>query len=210
MKTQIFSEKQIPEAAALLKKGEIVAFPTETVYGLGGLLFDSLAVEKIYEAKGRPQTKPLTAHISALAQVEQIGFEIPEEFYQLAEIFFPGPLTLVLKKLSHIPDIVTAGTPTIGIRFPNHRIAQQLIDAVGGPLVAPSANLSGKPSPKSAGDVLRDLEGKISAVIDGGICPLGIDSTVLDLVSFEEPRILRRGKITQAELESVLRRRIQG
>lgn len=209
MRTQIFSEKQIPEAASLLKKGEIVAFPTETVYGLGGSLFDSFAVEKIYVAKGRPQTKPLTAHISALSQVEQIGFEIPDEFYILAEVFFPGPLTLILKKLPIIPENVTAGTQTIGIRFPNHRIAQQLIHAVGGPLVAPSANLSGKPSPKSAGDVLQDLEGKIAAVIDGGICPLGIDSTVLDLVSFDQPRILRHGKITKADLEAVLKRKIK-
>lgn len=187
-----------------------MAFPTETVYGLGGLLFDERATQKIYAAKGRPQTKPLTAHISALSQVEQIALEIPKEFYLLAEVFFPGPLTLILRKLPTVPEIVSAGGQTIGIRFPDHPIAKLLIHAAGGPLVAPSANLSGKPSPKSAGHVLQDLEGKIAAVIDGGICPLGIDSTVLDLVSFEQPVILRLGQITQADLEAVLKKKVKG
>ncbi len=198
MKTQIFSEKQIREAAALLKQGEIVAFPTETVYGLGACLYDVKAVEKIYVAKGRPKAKPLSAHIADLQQVEELAEEIPEEFYLLAERFFPGPLTLILKKKATIPDIVSAGTATIGIRFPDHRIAQELIKEVGMPLVAPSANTSGKPSPISSKQVLQDLEGKIAAVIDGGACPLGIDSTVFDLVSFQ---ILRQGKISKQDIE---------
>lgn len=201
MKTQIFSEKQIHEAAALLKRGEVVAFPTETVYGLGGCIFDERAVEKIYVAKGRPKAKPLSAHIANLAQVELIGKEIPKEFYLLAEKFLPGPLTLIIKKKKHIPDIVSAGTNTIGIRFPDHPVAQKLIHEVGMPLVAPSANISGRPSPISSEQVLQDLDGKIAAVIDGGLCTLGVDSTVFDLVSFT---ILRQGKITKAEIEAVL------
>ncbi|HSX04054.1 MAG TPA: L-threonylcarbamoyladenylate synthase [Rhabdochlamydiaceae bacterium] len=206
MKTQIFSEKQIQEAAAFLKRGEIVAFPTETVYGLGGGLFNISAIEKIYEAKGRPKAKPLSAHISELGQVEQIASEIPTEFYLLAEKFFPGPLTLILKKQAHIPDLVSAGTNTIGIRFPDHPIALKLIKEAGSPLVAPSANSSGRPSPVSCGQVLQDLEGKIAAVIDGGRCPIGIDSTVFDLVSFT---LLREGKITKAEIEATIGRKIR-
>lgn len=205
MKTQIFSEKEIHQAAHLLKQGEIVAFPTETVYGLGGCIFDEKAVEKIYVAKGRPKAKPLSAHIADLSQVEQIGEEIPKEFYLLAEKFLPGPLTLIIKKKKHIPEIVSARTNTIGIRFPDHPIAQKLILAAGMPLVAPSANLSGRPSPVSAQYVLQDLEGKIAAVVDGGRCPLGVDSTVFDLVSFT---ILRQGKITKEQIEEVLGRKI--
>ncbi len=200
MKTQIFSEKQIQEAAVLLKKGEIVAFPTETVYGLGGCLFDRDAIEKIYVAKGRPKAKPLSAHIASLDQVLLLAEDIPEAFYRLAKRFFPGPLTLILKKKASIPDFVTGFTETIGIRFPNHPVALSLIKAAGMPLAAPSANISGRPSPISAEQVLQDLDGKIAAIVDGGACPLGVDSTIFDLVSF---KILRQGKISQAEIESV-------
>lgn len=204
MKTQIFSEKQILEAAALLKKGEIVAFPTETVYGLGASLFDLCAIEKIYVAKGRPKVKPLTAHIATLSQVKEIAIDIPDAFYLLANAFFPGPLTIILKKHPHVPNCATAGSNTIGIRFPDHPIAQHLIQEVGSPLVAPSANLSGCLSPVTADEVLRDLNGKIAAVVDGGICPLGIPSTIVDLVSFEYPVILRIGQITSKDLEGVI------
>lgn len=209
MKTQIFSEKQILEAAALLKKGEIVAFPTETVYGLGAHLFDPKAVEKIYIAKGRPKLKPLTAHVASIEQAESLAFDIPVSFYRLAEQFFPGPLTIILKKAASIPECVSAGSRTIGIRFPDHPVALHLIKSVGAPLVAPSANLSGESAPTTAQEVLAQLEGRIAALIDGGAAPLGISSTIIDLVSFEYPTILRKGKIDLKELEDVLRTQIR-
>ena len=162
-------------------------------------------MEKIYIAKGRPKFKPLTAHVASIEQAESLAIDIPNPFYRLAEQFFPGPLTIILKKAPCVPECVSAGSRTIGIRFPDHPVALQLIKSLGAPLVAPSANLSGEPSPTTAQEVLAQLEGKIAAVIDGGISPLGISSTILDLVSFEYPTILRKGKIDLKELEDVLK-----
>ncbi|MCI0382214.1 MAG: threonylcarbamoyl-AMP synthase [Chlamydiae bacterium] len=204
MKTQILFEKDLAFAADLLKKGEVVAFPTETVYGLGASIFRPDAIEKIFQAKKRPRDNPLIAHISGLHQIETIAVEIPDFFYRLAETFFPGPLTLVVKKHPNVPKQVSGSLDTIAIRFPNHPIAQKLISLVGVPLVAPSANLSGRPSPTEANHVLQDLEGRIAAIIDGGICKIGLESTVIDLVSSPSPILLRPGKINRKEVEEVL------
>lgn len=208
MDTEILKISQISRAAQLLRKGELVAFPTETVYGLGASLFDQAAIEKIYKAKGRPQDNPLIAHIADLSFVQEIAIDIPEAFYHLAERFFPGPLTLIIKRSAKVPAIASAGLDTIAIRQPLNPIANELIRAVGHPLVAPSANRSGKPSSTTAGHVLHDLGGKIAAVIDAGPCSIGIESTVLDLVSFERPTLLRPGSITKDDLEKILGREI--
>jgi L-threonylcarbamoyladenylate synthase len=202
---RIFSSDQIQLAADLLKKGELVAFPTETVYGLGAPVFDEAAIEKIFHVKGRPADNPLIVHIAHLDQVKQIAVDIPEEFYALAEKFFPGPLTIVLKKHPSVPSIVSGGLETIAIRMPRHPIAQQLILAIGQPLVAPSANLSGKPSSTTAKHVIGDFIGKIRGVIDGGPTEYGIESTVVNLVS-ETPCLLRPGTILREEIEEVLGR----
>jgi L-threonylcarbamoyladenylate synthase len=193
---------QIALAAEYLQKGELVAFPTETVYGLGAPIFDPDAIAKIYLAKGRPSDNPLIAHISSLDQIYQIARDIPPEFFLLAKAFFPGPLTVVLKKHSSVPSIVSGGLDTIAVRMPSHPIAQQLIEAVGQPIVAPSANLSGKPSSTTAEHVIIDFEDKIQAVIDGGATEYGIESTVISLVS--EPCLLRLGAVPKTEIEAIL------
>lgn len=205
MKTKVLSLRELDQAADLLKSGEPVAFPTETVYGLGAPIFQEMAIHKIFKIKGRPVDNPLIAHIADLQDVERIAVHLPRLFFLLAAHFFPGPLTLVVQKHRAIPSIVSAGLETIAIRFPNHPIAQALIQRVGEPLVAPSANLSGKPSPTLALHVLEDFEGKIAAVIDGGPCSGGIESTVLDLVSFDRPTLLRPGEISKEHLEEVLK-----
>lgn len=204
METKILNEKGIFEAAKLLQSGEVVAFPTETVYGLGAPIFAPKTIEKIFSIKGRALDNPLIAHIAILSDCEQIAEDLPAIFFQLAEHFFPGPLTLVVRKKSSVPSIVSAGLETIAIRMPNHAIATALIDAVGQPLVAPSANLSGKPSSTTAEHVLTDFSGRISAVIDGGPCLHGMESTVIDLVSFDRPTLLRHGALSKEEIESVL------
>lgn len=197
------SPDQIALAAEYLQKGELVAFPTETVYGLGAPIFNPEAIAKIYHAKGRPSDNPLIAHISSLDQIHQIARDISSEFFLLAKAFFPGPLTVVLKKHPAVPSIVSGGLDTIAVRMPSHPIAQQLITVVGQPIVAPSANLSGKPSSTTAEHVINDFEGKIQAVIDGGATEHGIESTVISLVA--EPCLLRLGAIPKAQIEQVLR-----
>jgi L-threonylcarbamoyladenylate synthase len=201
MDTQILKEV---EAAAWIRKGELVAFPTETVYGLGASIFDAAAIQKIFTTKGRPQDNPLIAHISSLEQVDAIAEKPPACFWELANVFFPGPLTLVLKKKPTVPDSVSKGLDTLAIRMPAHPIALQLIREVGEPLVAPSANLSGRPSSTCIEHVLRDFEGKIAAIVDGGPCRYGMESTVVDLVSFERPTLLRFGALQKEAIEEVL------
>lgn len=203
MKTQLLTHTDIQKAASLIKNGNVVAFPTETVYGLGASIFNEEAIRKIYTVKGRPQDNPLIAHISLTSQLSLLTSDIPQSAYILMEAFFPGPLTLVLPKHPRVPDIISAGLSSVAIRQPNHPIATALIQAVGEPLVAPSANLSGKPSPTTASHVLEDLDGNISAVIDGGPCSIGIESTVLDLT--QHPIILRPGAITKEHIETVLK-----
>ena len=195
---------QIAQAASLLREGDVVAFPTETVYGLGASLFQPKAIERIFQVKKRPSDNPLIVHVSHLDQLESIVEEPPLLFFQLAEVFFPGPLTILLQKKECVSPLVSAGLPTIGVRMPAHPIAQALIEAVGVPLVAPSANLSGRPSSTTAQHVLDDFGTTIAGVIDGGPCTIGIESTVITLNP--TPTILRPGAITRADLENVLQR----
>jgi L-threonylcarbamoyladenylate synthase len=203
LSTQLLSAEQVEQAAAFLLEGKIVAFPTETVYGLGAPIFFPDSIAKIFQIKKRPADNPLIAHISNLEQLQLIAAEIPPEVERLAAAFWPGPLTLICKRHANVPSIVSAGLDTIAIRMPKHPIALSLIDKVGQPLVAPSANLSGKPSPTQAVHVLEDLAGAIVAVIDGGCAQIGIESTVLNLLG-EKPTILRPGAITELSLQEVL------
>lgn len=192
----------IDEAAALIKRGELVVFPTETVYGLGANAFDSEAVAKIFKAKGRPQDNPLIVHISSIDEVKDIAVDIPSDFYKLAEKFMPGPLTVILKKSDKVPYAVTAGGETVGVRMPNNAFARELI-ARSYPLAAPSANRSKHISPTTAQHVYEDLNGEISLILDGGACSVGIESTVLDLTS-DVPTILRPGAVTSEMLLDIV------
>ena len=206
--TQRLSPKDIPAAAALLRSGELVAFPTETVYGLGADARNGRAVAGIFAAKSRPQFNPLIVHVADLAAVEEIA-EIPSEARALAAAFWPGPLTLVLptRSDSGLSDLVTAGLDTVAVRIPLNPIAQQLLKEFGGPVAAPSANPSGKISPTTAGHVLDGLSGKIAAVIDGGHCDVGLESTI---VGFDNgPVLLRAGGLPVELLNAVLRKEIR-
>ncbi len=190
-------------AGNLLREGEVVAIPTETVYGLAANAFDGDAINKIFAAKGRPQDNPLIVHISDFHDLSKLTFEIPESAVTLAENFWPGALTMILKKSDKVPNEVTAGLPTVAVRFPSHKYARAIIDAAGVPLAAPSANLSGKPSPTSADHVFRDMQGRISMIIDGGDCEIGLESTVIDLTG-DIPMLLRPGGVTLKQLRDVL------
>lgn len=198
------ADEGLEEAAELIRKGELVVFPTETVYGLGADAFNAAAVSKIYEAKGRPQDNPLIVHVSDAAEVCDIAAEVPDVFYALAEKFMPGPLTVVLPKSDKIPDIVTAGGNTVAVRMPDNVYARRLI-AMSRPLAAPSANRSKHVSPTSARHVYDDLAGRVPLILDGGACRVGIESTVLDLTA-EEPVILRPGAVTAEMLYGILGR----
>ncbi|MDZ7611883.1 MAG: L-threonylcarbamoyladenylate synthase [Candidatus Moranbacteria bacterium] len=197
-----FTEK-ITRAAGIIKKGGLVAFPTETVYGLGANGLDENAVKKIFLAKGRPQDNPLILHVSSIKQAQSLAEEIPEKAEKLMNKFWPGPLTLILKRSKLVPNIIAGGLESVAIRIPENDIAIELIRRSGRPLAAPSANLSGKPSPTSASHVLDDLGGRIEAVIDGGETQIGIESTVVDLTG-KNPAILRPGKITRSQLEKTI------
>ncbi len=188
----------IEQGADFLRRGEVVGFPTETVYGLGGNALDEAAVRKIFTAKGRPADNPLIVHVAALQDVEDVAY-VDGRAKTLMQAFWPGPLTLILPKKACVPDVVTAGGSTVAVRFPSHKIAQALILAAGLPIAAPSANLSGKPSPTTGRHVWHDLQGKIAMVIDAGPAGVGLESTVLDLSS-ETPVILRPGGITREQL----------
>lgn len=203
MKTIIAGKDKIKEAAKLIKNGEVVVFPTETVYGLGANALDERAVEKIFIAKGRPQDNPLIVHIESVEQASIVAFDIPDAAYLLWEKFSPGPLTIVLRKQPNIPYITTAGLETVGIRIPNNEIALMLIKEAGLPIAAPSANISGRVSPTEARFVYDDLKGKVPIILDGGPCEVGIESTVLDLTK-DIPTILRPGAITEKMLAEVL------
>jgi L-threonylcarbamoyladenylate synthase len=195
---------QIKEAAQLLKSGEVVAFPTETVYGLGANAKDAKAVEKIFAAKGRPSDNPLIVHIAHPKQLEEMVSAIPDVAHTLIKRFWPGPLTLVLpKKEGVISDPVTAGLPTVAVRMPAHPVALALIEASGLPLAAPSANISGRPSPTTAAHVFADLNGRIAGIVDGGETGIGVESTVLDCTT-KVPTILRPGGVTKEALEKVI------
>ena len=193
----------IPEAARLLRDGKLVAFPTETVYGLGANALDADAVTRLFAAKGRPATNPLIVHISAESQVGQVAATWPAVASKLAAKFWPGPLTLVVPKHPAIPDSVTGGGPTVAVRCPAHPVAQALLVAVGLPVAAPSANRSGELSPTTASHVARSLDGRIDLILDGGPCSGGIESTVVD-VSGPTVRLLRPGLIGVADLEALV------
>lgn len=193
-------------AAEIIKNGELVAFPTETVYGLGADAWNTNAVKKTFRTKGRPADNPLIVHISRMEQARDIAIEIPPEFFSLADVFWPGPLTMVLKKQNTVPDIVTGRGTTVAIRMPDHPLAIALIDQTG-PLTAPSANPSGKPSPTRAEHVDYDYNGEIP-VLDGGPTEIGLESTVLDL-STGQPEILRPGAITASMIEEIIKKKVR-
>ncbi len=203
---QILSISELSIAVKYLKQHEPVAFPTETVYGLGAPIFSEVAIQKVFVAKNRPPDNPLIAHIAHLSDIEKIAVNIPSEFYKLAEAFWPGPLSILLEAHPEVPLTATAGLPTIAVRMPDHSMALALIDAVGQPLVAPSANISGRPSSTTAQHVIDDFEGRIHAVLDGGVCSGGLESTVLSLHHPKGPAVLRPGSITCDQLSLVLGR----
>ena len=193
----------IARAAELLRAGEIVGIPTETVYGLAANALNPDAVRKIFTAKGRPQDNPLIVHIADAAQIADIAAEVPESARKLAQAFWPGPLTIILPKQEIIPSVTSGGLSTVGIRLPAHPLARAIIRAAGVPLAAPSANLSGRPSTTTAQHVLEDLSGRIAAVVEGGACSVGVESTVVSLCG-AVPRLLRPGGISLEQLRSVL------
>lgn len=190
-------------AARFIVSGEVVAFPTETVYGLGANVFDDAAIKKIFVAKGRPSDNPLIAHIGNLSQIELLTSHISTTAAKLIERFFPGPLTIVLPKRNEVPTIATAGLETIGVRMPRHQLALSFIHTCGVPLVAPSANLSGKPSPTTWQAVKADLDGRIACILKGEPTEVGLESTVVDCIG-KNPIVLRAGAITMEQLQEVI------
>lgn len=194
---------QIRQAAKIIRAGKLVAFPTETVYGLGANALDSRAVKKIFDAKGRPSDNPLIIHISDIADLGILSDKIPSAAFDLIDRFWPGPLTLVLKKSKIVPKITTGGLDTVAIRMPKNKIAQALITHSGTPIAAPSANIAGSPSPTLSKHVAEDMMGKISMILDGGPTKIGIESTVIDL-SRKTPMLLRPGGITLEQLQKII------
>lgn len=198
------TEEALRDAARLIRAGEVVGFPTETVYGLGADATNADAIDKIFKAKGRPGDNPLIVHISELSQISGIiRGEMPESARRLAEAYWPGPLTMIFEKGPNIPPRVTAGLDSVAVRFPSHPVARALIAASGVPIAAPSANLSGKPSPTLAKHVMRDMDGRIPMIIDGGACEVGLESTVVDARTLPV-RVLRPGGITPKMIADVL------
>ena len=196
-------KKDIVKAAQIIKDGGLVGMPTETVYGLAANALNGKAVADIFKAKGRPMDNPLIVHISDFNQIYKLVKEVPDDAKKLAKAFWPGPMTIILPKSDIIPDEVSAGLDTVAVRFPSHPTAKALIDASGVPIAAPSANLSGHPSPTTAEHVINDLDGKIGAVLDGGPCEVGVESTVVTLAA-KPPRLLRPGGITLEQLRNIL------
>jgi len=197
----------IAEAGAIIKRGGLVAFPTETVYGLGGDGLNPASSQKIYAAKGRPSDNPLIVHISNMGALEKIVKSVPEDALKLATKFWPGPLTMIFEKSDQVPVETTGGLNTVAVRMPSNRIARALIDAAGGYIAAPSANLSGRPSPTIAKYVVEDMNGRIDMIIDGGASDVGLESTIVDF-SEGKPMILRPGYITQKMLEDALKEEV--
>lgn len=202
VKTQTFTlDPQHPDPSVIARAAErlradgLVAFPTETVYGLGANAFSALAVGRIFEVKRRPAYDPVIVHLSAISQLEQVAREIPRLAYELAGEYWPGPLTLVLKKGALVASNVSTGLDTVAVRMPNHRIPLALVEVSGLPVAAPSANLFTRPSPTSARHVLEDLDGHVDVVLDGGECPIGLESTILDLTA-SSPTVLRPGGLS--------------
>lgn len=193
----------IREGASVIRRGGLVAFPTETVYGLGADVLDAAAVQRVFTAKGRPATNPLIVHVATVDEAKRLAAGWPNDADRLANKFWPGPLTLVLEKSNRVPGIVTAGGNTVAIRMPAHPVAIALVRESGRPLAAPSANASNTVSPTSAEHVTKTLAGRIDLVLDGGPCPGGVESTVFDLTT-QPPRILRPGPVTAEQLKAIV------
>ena len=201
--TNQIDEKEMAQAGKILKEGGLVAFPTETVYGLGANALDEQAAFKIYAAKGRPSDNPLIVHIARMEDLYKIVQTVPEEAVKLADKFWPGPLTMIFQKKEIVPYGTTGGLDTVAVRMPNHPVALKMIEAGGGYIAAPSANTSGRPSPTEAQHVAEDLSGRIAMILDGGPVGIGIESTIIDLTE-DKPMVLRPGYITPEMLSEVL------
>ena len=203
MNTELLDSSGLDRAAEILRSGGLVAIPTETVYGLGANGLNESAVARIFEVKGRPQDNPLILHVAAAEDLEKWCRDIPEEAWALTEKFWPGPLTLVLARREAVPLRVTAGLETVAMRCPDHPLTREVLRRAGVPVAAPSANLSGKPSTTTAEHCVHDLWGKVEAILDGGPCRVGVESTILDL-SVSPPRVLRPGGVTLEKLRRLL------
>lgn len=205
MKTQVLpvTEESIQLASQLLRQGELVALPTETVYGIAADARNGEAVHKIFEAKGRPQDNPLIVHIFGMEMLKGVVSEVPARAHKLAAAFWPGPLTMVMPRGPEVSDVTCAGLDTVGVRMPSHPVVQAVIRASGVAFAAPSANLSGKPSPTNAQDTLADMDGRLPLILDGGESTVGVESTVVSVVG-EHPMLLRPGYITKEQMEAVL------
>jgi L-threonylcarbamoyladenylate synthase len=197
------TDREVRAAAAVLRAGGLVAFPTETVYGLGADASSTGAVGRIFVAKGRPSNHPLIVHLGSPAQLDEWAIDLPAAARLLADAFWPGPLTLVVPKSSRVADAVTGGRPTVGLRVPDHPVALALLDAFGGGIAAPSANRFGRVSPTTADDVRRELGERVDVVLDGGPCQVGLESTIVDLTG-ADPEVLRPGGVTLEQLAEVL------
>ena len=195
--------REIDRAGRILRQGGLVAFPTETVYGLGGNALDPEASMKIYAAKGRPSDNPLIVHIADMAHLYPIAEDVPEAAIRLADVWWPGPVTMIFRKKAIVPDETSGGLSTVAVRMPNHPIALALIRAAGGYIAAPSANTSGRPSPTRAEHVMEDLDGRIDMVIDGGEVRIGLESTIVDFTG-DVPCILRPGYVNEQKLREIL------
>ena len=203
MKTKYLTEHDIAEAAEILRGGGLVGIPTETVYGLGANGLNSEAVRHIFEAKGRPQDNPLILHMPDASWLERYCRNIPSAAYALAERFWPGPLTMILQRRENVPNVTTGGLDTVGVRCPNHPLTLEVIREADVPIAAPSGNTSGRPSPTCAQHMWEDMEGKIDAILDGGPCGVGVESTIIDLTC-RPPRLLRPGGLPLESLREVL------
>ncbi|MEE0772541.1 MAG: L-threonylcarbamoyladenylate synthase [Anaerovoracaceae bacterium] len=210
MKTKLLStnKSDIAKAAAIIREGGLVAFPTETVYGLGADALSEKAVADIYAAKGRPSDNPMIVHISRASDMGRLTPVLSADIVKLIENFWPGPLTIVVKKKPEVPDRTTGGLDTVAVRMPDSKVALELISMADTPIAAPSANISGRPSPTRARDVIADMDGRIDAVIEGEDCRVGIESTVVDMTG-DVPTILRPGIITAENIEAVLEREVK-
>ena len=203
MNTLRLTGRDLDTAADILRRGGLLGIPTETVYGLGANGLDPVAVEHIFEAKGRPQDNPLILHIPSAQWLPRYCEDIPSAAYLLAEQFWPGPLTMILRRRDLVPDVVTAGLDTVGMRCPAHPLCREIIHRAGVPVAAPSGNTSGRPSPTTAAAMLEDMDGKIDGIVDGGPCAVGVESTIVDLTAVP-PRLLRPGGVTLEQLRAAL------
>ena len=192
----------LEKAAQFIKQGKIVVFPTETVYGIGTNGLDEQAVKKLYKVKQRPLNKPISLLVSNIEMVNQIAEDITETEYKIMEKFFPGPLTMILKKKTIVPDIVTSGKDTVGVRIPGEETARKLVELAGVPIAAPSANITGQPSGTNLQEIKKHFEGKVDFFIDGGISELGISSTIVQVID-GKPQILRQGSITLEQINQI-------